>query len=360
MVVCDKHGIGTMKLKLLLIEDSQTDAVRTVVELETAGYAVEFLQVYTRQAVQQALSSGDAWDLIISGHSLPGFSSIDVLFILLKMELDIPLIIVSDSIGDEMAVAVMKAGAHDFVMKDHLSRLGPAVKNALETAQARRCAQEYQQRLRELTTHIQTVREEERAAIARDIHDEIGGLLTAIKMDVRWLQRNGCENCDEAGIKFEDMSGHLDYAIKCVRRIITDLRPSVLDDLGLLAALEWQLEEFARRYEVKTHFFCDEQNISCPRNEHDIAVFRIFQESLTNIAKHAQASEVWVQVKPFNGHFLLTISDNGVGITDANKQKPGSYGLMGMNERARALGGSFSICNREQGGARAELRLPCA
>lgn len=348
-----------MKLKLLLIEDSDDDVVLITSELESAGFGLDMERVYTRQGMTTALTRNTDWDLIISDHNLPGFSSIDALLILLKNELDIPLIIVSGTIGEEMAVEVMKSGAQDFVMKNHLSRLGPAVKNALEATQAKRCAMEYQQRLRELSMHIETVRENERASIARDIHDEIGGLLTALKMDVRWLNRRGCDREQGVKEKLDDMGSHLDHAIKCVRRIITDLRPSVLDDLGLLAALEWQFDEFCKRYDIEGHIDCPSGVLDRQRHEQDITVFRIFQESLTNIVKHAKASEVWVKVTADNGRLVLDITDNGIGISDENKLKEGSYGLIGMNERAIAMGGSLRVQACERGGTRVTLNLPC-
>lgn len=348
-----------MKLKVLLIEDSDDDVMLITSELENAGFELDMERVYTRQGMTKALSRDSDWELIISDHNLPGFSSIDALFILLKNELDVPLIIVSGTIGEEMAVEAMKAGAQDFVMKDHLSRLGPAVKNALDAAQAKRSARDYQQRLRELSTHLESVREQERAAIARDIHDEIGGLLTALKMDVRWLNRHGCDRDDAIDHKLNDMGQHLDQAIKCVRRIITDLRPSVLDDLGLLAALEWQFEAFCKRYDIKGHFEYPHDILEHPRGEQDIVVFRIFQESLTNIAKHAKAGEVWVYFSCDLEQMCLEIADNGVGIIEENRFKSGSYGLVGMNERAIAMDGSLQVSPNNGGGTRVKLLLPC-
>lgn len=348
-----------MKLTLLLLEDSNDDAELVLAELEMGGYAVEVEQVYTRQGMVAALARRQDWDLIISDHNMPGFSSIDALLILINSGLDIPLIIVSGTIGEEMAVEVMKAGAKDYVMKDNLSRLGPAVKNAIESAQAKRCALDYQQRLRELGVHLESVREQERAAIARDIHDEIGGLLTALKMDVRWLARRNDGATGEITGKLDCMGEHLDRAIRCVRRIITDLRPSVLDDLGLFAALEWQLEEFRKRYGVDCRFRIDDGLKSCENCEHSITVFRIFQESLNNIAKHARATRVEVSAIRKEGALLLSVEDNGVGISEESKHKHGSYGLIGMNERAMAIGGEFRITAIEGGGTRLVLRIPC-
>ncbi|MGM0594468.1 MAG: histidine kinase [Pseudomonadota bacterium] len=349
-----------MDLNVLIIEDSEDDALLLVAELELNGYQLDYERVYNKQGMIEALERRNDWDIIISDHSLPGFSSIAALLELLKRNLDIPLIIVSGTIGEEMAVEAMKAGAYDFVMKDHLSRLAPAINNALEAAQAKQRVSSYQQRLRELTTHIETVRERERALIARDIHDEIGGLLTALKMDTRWLEKRFSGNGDDAEEKFVVMGEHLDNAIKSMRRIITDLRPAVLDDLGLVAALEWQLEDFCKRYGIDCRFHHDIDALNLSSKEHEITVFRIFQESLTNIAKHARARHIDVRLHHDvdNRSISLTIFDDGVGIDDENKLKKGSYGILGMNERAASIGGSLDVRAGDSGGTQVTLSLP--
>lgn len=349
-----------MHLNVLLIEDSEDDALLLLDELEADGYQVDYERVISKQGLLEALGRRRDWDIIISDHNLPGFSSTEALYELLKRDIHTPLIIVSGTIGEEMAVEVMKAGAYDYVMKGHLSRLGPAVSNALTAADAKRRAEEYQERLRELSMHLESVREQERAMIARDIHDEIGGLLTALKMDTRWLEKRFTGNSDDADAKFTTMGEHIDNAIKSVRRIITDLRPSVLDDLGLIAAIEWQLEDFCKRYEMDCTFNSSLDGVRLANKNHEIAVFRIFQESLTNIAKHAQADHIRVklQYNSEQGTIDLLIHDNGVGISDEKKVKKGSYGILGMNERASSLGGELTVQTAEDGGTMVALRLP--
>jgi signal transduction histidine kinase len=347
-----------VKLRALIIEDSEDDALLILSELEAAGYEVEHQRVYSKQGMLGALRGESEWDIILSDHNLPGFSSTEALLLLLQHNIDIPLIIVSGTIGEEVAVEAMKAGAQDFVMKGHLSKLAPAVGNALEAARAKRESRQYQQRLRELTMHLQTVREEERAMIAREIHDELGGLLTALKMDIRWLARRFAENFPDADEKFSVMSMHLDNAIKTVRRIITDLRPSVLDDLGLVAALEWQLDDFAKRYEIATRFNHALATRELPEKQQEVTVFRIFQESLTNIARHAKASRVEVDLIEHDGAIELTIRDNGIGIADENKLKKGSYGILGMNERAMSLGATLEVRSNNGGGTQVVLNMP--
>jgi signal transduction histidine kinase len=345
-------------LNLLLIEDSESDAQQIAEQIDYCGFSLQLEQVYTRQGMLSALDSAEPWDIIITEHTMPGLSSTDVLLVLLERGIEVPLIIVSDHIAEEIAIESVRAGAHDFVMKDNLSRLGITITNALQGAEARRDAREYQQRLRELSVHLEEVRESERVDIAREIHDELGGMLTAIKMDVRWLHKKSIEQQFEAEEKFSLLGEHLDSAINSVRRIITDLRPSVLDDLGLAAALEWQLTEFEKRYTIKSRFDNRAPDLHIEDKRFEVAVFRIFQESLTNIAKHAQADGVEVTLAANNNILNLEIKDNGVGISEENKLKKGHYGILGMNERIRSIGGSLEISAEESGGTRVSLRLP--
>lgn len=345
-------------IQLLLLEDSEQDAHRLIEKIEQSGFAVAFERAFTKQQMLNVLAEGRDWDLIISEHQMPGFTSTDVLLALHGRRADIPLVIVSDNIGEEVAIETVRAGAHDFVMKDDLSRLGVTINNALHAAKVREEAKAYQQRLRELSMHLEEVREAERVSIAREVHDELGGMLTAVKMDVRWLHKKCRESTCDTEDKFERLAEHLDSAINTVRRIITDLRPSVLDDLGLVAALEWQLNEFASRYEVDSRFDCDLPNLEGIEQSQAVAVFRIFQESLTNIAKHAKASTVAVSASVDENRLLLIINDNGIGISEENKLKTGHYGILGMHERALSIGGGLEVKTGATGGTQVTLKLP--
>lgn len=346
-----------MNLNVLIIEDSDDDALLMVSELNTAGYEVRYQRVEKKAAFLSALRE-QPWDIILSDHNLPGFSSTEALQLLSQQEHDIPFIIVSGVLGEERAVEVMKAGAQDYVMKEHLSRLAPAVRNAMMAARARRETQQYQQRLRELGLHLQMVREEERARVARELHDEMGGLLTALKMDTHWLEQQFADSGEDVMEKLSLMSILLDNAIETMRRIITDLRPSVLDTLGLVAALEWQAEEFSHRYGIACHVQSDPDVQELEDKQLEVAVFRIFQEALTNIARHANAAQVMVEVSSNKEQLRVTVKDDGIGISGDCKLKTGAYGLLGMSERAKALGGTLEVAARDAGGTRVELILP--
>jgi PAS domain S-box-containing protein len=202
-------------------------------------------------------------------------------------------------------------------------------------------------RLAELTAHIEQVKEQERTRIAREIHDDLGGNLTAIKMALAMLASRLPQDqplLDKATY----LDGLVDRTIDAVHRISLDLRPSTLD-LGLVAALEWQAREFEKQAGVACVFRSAEKEIDL-EPDHASALFRIFQEALTNIAKHAGASRVTVSLRRQRQHLLLSISDNGRGIAPADRLKPHSFGLRGMSERARALGGTLTLSAAPGGG----------
>jgi PAS domain S-box-containing protein len=212
--------------------------------------------------------------------------------------------------------------------------------------------------LRELSAHVESVREDERTGIAREIHDVLGQALTALKMDLAWLARRttGQEPLLE---KLHAMSEATDEIIQQVRRISTELRPGVLDDLGLLAAIEWQAQEF----EGRTGTLCTvESNLGDAKLPRDVstAIFRIFQEALTNVARHAEARHVGVHLDLADNVLDLEVRDDGKGITHAQAGNPRSLGLLGIRERARRLGGRATVAAGTEGGTVVSVRVPRA
>ncbi len=198
------------------------------------------------------------------------------------------------------------------------------------------------EKLRNLTAHLNLVREEERKHIAREIHDELAQALTALKIDLFWMNKRLSEDQLELQEKITSMSGLIDMTIKSVRRISSELRPGLLDDLGLQAAMEWQAKEFQSRTGIKCeiYFKTDDLNLEQDRAT---AVFRIFQETLTNVVRHAGATKVRVNLKEMTDCLSMEVSDNGRGITDAQITNPKSFGLMGIQERVHLLGGIIKI-----------------
>lgn len=211
--------------------------------------------------------------------------------------------------------------------------------------------------LRQLATHLEKVRETERTNIAREIHDELGQQLTGLKMDISWLNRKLKNQDKDVQMKINETIQLIDTTVKTVRRIATELRPSILDDLGLLAAMEWQSEEFEKRSEISCVF---SSNVSEAKVNPDLAtgIFRIYQECLTNVLRHSEATRVtsFLQIKD---HILvLTITDNGKGFVEKEIADKKTLGLLGMKERTNLLGGTYEITSRPGKGTSVLIIVP--
>jgi len=222
---------------------------------------------------------------------------------------------------------------------------------------------------RELAAYSEKVREEERTRIAREVHDELGSLLVALKMDVNWLDKRLSEqqgrDADAAQAmrermrcKCQNMSRLIESAVDNVGRIITDLRPSILDHQGLWAALEWQAHEFVQSAELELEWDMQAAHAAELPESASMAVFRIFQEMLSNVGRHAQASRVAVRIKADSERLRITVEDNGNGASPEAFESPAAYGVMGMRERARHLGGHIAIASEVGHGSAFTLVLP--
>lgn len=200
-----------------------------------------------------------------------------------------------------------------------------------------------EQQYRELSAHLQDIREEERSAIAREIHDELGQQLTVLKMDYSWLESR--LNLGDNKIltdKFADISNLIDRAVKTVRRMSTSLRPSMLDDLGLVATIDWYLADFGRRVNLKTEFHHDDEEYNMP-DKMRTAFFRIFQESVTNVIRHSDATTVIVELSRMGDQISLRVIDNGKGFDTTTVSGKRTLGLLGMRERSLLIGGECRI-----------------
>jgi PAS domain S-box-containing protein len=490
-------GEAAAVLRILVVEDSDADFELLEMLLANAGLAAQCVQVEDEPGMRAALAEGP-WDIVIADHRLPRFSARAALATLQSVRPDIPFIIVSGSIGEDVAVEAMLAGADDYIMKSRLARLIPSIQRSIRAADMRRKRGEAEARLREsearlralaanvpgillqmrygagdaeprfiyasegatrllgvtpdeiladggallhlieaddlatlrdtlataaseqgslvwegrahrrgdgqelwlrlsasprraegdaaavnvwdgiaidvtalkqaealilasreelreLHAHLTSIKEEERARIAREIHDDIGGTLTGMNADLAWLRtRYGAD--PKVAEKLASLSGLLESAMHASVRIARDLRPPVLD-YGFAAAMQWQAEEFEKRTGITCAVETEAGDVELA-SDCATAGFRIFQELLTNIAKHANATRVSVLLATSEDHFALEVSDNGNGLADGERLKPGSFGIRGMRERARQFGGSFSIVGVPGRGTRASLHLP--
>jgi len=237
----------------------------------------------------------------------------------------------------------------------------PATLNFLNDITERRKAEEEVKRsraeLRRLSAHLQSVMERERKRIAHEIHDELGQQLTALKMDLSWIGKNLPKNKEPLLEKIGAMSKCIDTTIETVRRISTYLRPAILDDFGLLAAIEWQLTEFQRRTGIKCKIVPQSNDVVLEQTQ-AVALFRIFQEALTNVARHANAMGIEVSLKEKDSRVLLQIKDNGRGIREEEITSSRSIGIVGMRERARLCGGQMRIKGIPGKGTTVKVSIP--
>jgi signal transduction histidine kinase len=209
--------------------------------------------------------------------------------------------------------------------------------------------------LRQLSAALQTIREEERTHIARELHDDLGQLLAALRMDLALLQQP--EAGQDSARLIGGMEQNLLTAITSLRRIATNLRPRALDEGGLYFALQGLRDDFVERYGISCMLYADEAELVLD-DAASTAIFRIVQEALTNIARHAQASNVTITLYRINGEVLLTVRDDGRGIAAADMEKAQSLGLVGMRERVWAMDGDITVSSDEPPGTRIDIVLP--
>lgn len=246
--------------------------------------------------------------------------------------------------------------------EDLLMAISQTAAIAIQNAVAYQKIQQNEEQLRRLSRHLQSAREKERTRVAREIHDELGQVLTALKMDVAMLGRRFNESSGEIQRstvlqEIKAMGRLIDSTIQSVREIITELRPEMLEDLGLKAAMEWQVQEFQTRTGIQVNFepLVDEIALD---HERAMALFRILQESLTNVARHAKATQVDVLLVEEDGQLVMRVQDNGRGIRNSEMIKAKSFGILGMRERALLLGGQLDISGKPGQGTTVTVRIP--
>jgi len=265
-----------------------------------------------------------------------------------------------------------EAGAVDYIVKPLVpeilkSKLSVFVelynKNAIlirEIAERKRAEEHLrksEENLRALAAHLQSVREEEWTRIAREIHDELGQSLTGLKMDLTWVANRLPGDQRALAEKTKSMFGLIDDTIQSVRKIASRLRPEVLDQLGLTAAIGWHAADFRKRTGIRCKLSLPSETPTLDR-ERSTAAFRIFQELLTNVARHANATRIDVALRIESGALVLTVEDNGKGIAESAIDDPKSLGLLGMRERVLPFGGSIEIAGARNKGTNVRVSIP--
>ncbi len=275
--------------------------------------------------------------------------------------------ITSRRMGDTTTLWALRADGTEFPIEASISQAGEPgqrvytviLRDITLRKKAQDALQGQQQELRRLSAQVLDVREEEKTRIARELHDEMGQLLTALKMDLAWLRERLPPGDADAARRAEQMGRVLDQTVSSTRRISADLRPLMLDDLGLAEAANWLVGDFASRSGVQCEMRMPGEGVlESVDKAVATAIYRALQESLTNIARHSGARKAWVSVGAENGEIFFEVEDDGRGIEPADFAKARSLGLKGMRERMQYLGGSIEVARAPRGGTRVRVRVP--
>jgi signal transduction histidine kinase len=347
-------------VRILHLEDSAIDHGLVLRALRQAGLAAQMLRVDSLPAFERAIQTAE-FELVLADYRLPGFTAIDAWNLLALRPNRPPFVLLSGAIGEAAAVEAIKLGMSDYLLKDNLGKLGHVVTRAIELAQIRLAKEAAdaelaasERRLADFAEHLQSTIELERAAIAREIHDDIGGSLAAIKFDLAWIGRHSADQPTLAHVSTaNDM---LQHAIGASQRIMMNLRPAILDQ-GLGAALDWLCTGFEKRTTIKTSLRTTLHQADLPKDV-QLTAYRTAQEALTNISKYAQCNQVRIELSDAEAVLTLEITDNGCGISADALAKPKSYGLRGLRERAKTVGGWLDVSTGADCGTSIILSIP--
>lgn len=347
-------------IHILHLEDSAIDHQLVRRALTQAGLAFTLEQVETLQAFEQA-SQADTVDVILADYRLAGFTAMDAWAWLTRSPRQPPFILVSGAIGETAAVEAIQLGMSDYLLKDNLAKLAHVIARALEVHKARREKEQAhaelaasEQRQAAFAAHLQDTIEEERASIAREIHDDIGGSLAAIQFDLAWIGRHSADTGTlQRAANATDMLRH---AMGASQRIMVNLRPAVLDQ-GLASALQWLCESFEKRHGITTR--CNAATLLSPLSSAvELTAYRTAQEALTNVSKYAQCTAVKIELSDAGGTLTLEVTDNGCGIAPERRADSHAYGLKGLSERARTVGGWLDVSSQAGAGTSITLSIP--
>jgi PAS domain S-box-containing protein len=271
----------------------------------------------------------------------------------------------SRRMGDQTVLTGQRANGEEFPIEASISQHGKdgrrfftvILRDVTDRVRADAELRRSRNELRELASVAISVREQEKSRVARELHDELAQALTALKMDVNWLKERLPAGAQPLSSKLDSMQNMLDITVKATRRISSDLRPLMLDDLGLIPATEWLVNNFTQRTGIECEFAVDPPDLEL-QDPYATAIFRILQESLTNVVRHARASRVDITLDASDGDLTLRVRDDGCGFAAAVPRKPNSYGLVGLRERAYLLDGEITIETAPGNGTVIEVRIP--
>ena len=347
-------------MHIVHLEDSAIDHQLVSRALLKSGLQFSITRVETIEGLIDAIAAQPT-DLVLADYRLAGFTALDAWAALQNKPEIPPFILVSGAIGEAAAVSAIHTGISDYLHKDELDRLERVISRAIEVQQARADKAKAdlelahsERRLAEFASYLQTAIEHERAAIAREIHDDIGGSLAAAKLDLGWLARHNKEPKQQEHI--QAAADMLQHALGASQRIMMNLRPAILDQ-GLFAAIQWLTSSFERRTGIRTQLATNNEHLQLPKPV-QLTAYRTAQEALTNASKYAECSLVKIDISDAEDFLTLEISDNGKGIPMQDLAKPNSFGLRGLAERAKTVGGWLDVSTSEGKGTSIILSVP--
>ncbi len=346
-------------MKILHLEDSLLDHQLTCKALEPADNFFEIVRVDSLNGFRLAMTS-HAFDVVVADYHLPGFTAIDA-WNIMPSDRTIPFVLLSGAIGEAAAVRAIQLGMSDYLHKDDVSSIGRVILRAIDVHRIRRAKEavdrellDSKSRLAQFANHLQDTIESERASIAREIHDDIGGSLAAVRLDLSWIARHALQL--EIVAKTTTAASMVQHALEASQRIMHDLRPAILDQ-GLFPAAMWLAEQFERRTGIKVEKTGSQigTNIS---TDIQLAAYRTIQEAFTNIAKHTNCKLVKLEITDFDNFLTVDIADDGQGFSKEEMLKVKAFGLRGLIERARAVGGWLDISSQPGKGTTIILSVP--
>jgi len=347
-------------LKVLHIEDSEPDHALVVAALRKHWERIDVRRIERWLDLTHALAQPD-FDVILADFHLPGFTAMQAWDLVRNVSPSTPFVLVSGAIGEAAAVAAVKAGMSDYVMKDDLGPLRSAIQGAMSVKQAeveRNAAQEQlelsKQRLSELTSHLQEAIEEERLRFARDIHDDLGSALTAIKLDLATALRQA--DPLPARSHVESALETVQQAVLACQRIAFDMRPPILDE-GIGPALHWLVDNLRQRTSIKIRLTESIEDTGLPPAL-ALTAYRTAQEGLNNALKHAQCASIAIDLSVGGGVLTVDLRDDGTGMAPQSDAKKGAFGLRGLHERAAAAGGWLDVSSQPGRGTALTLVIP--
>lgn len=334
-------------LRVLIAEDNEADAELLLRRLRRGGYEVAHRRVDTPEDLGDALDR-QSWDVVLSDYTMPRFEAPEALKVFQARGLDIPFIIVSGAVGEETAVAAMKAGAADFVRKDNLSKLDAVIERALRDAAERR-------QRRRLEKALVEVSDSEQRRIGMDLHDTLGQDLTGVaflaKLLAERLTARKAPEAAEAG----EVARRVNLAIAQTRAIARGLCPPVFNEEGLVSAIQEFISDVHNVFGVNCQFNC-EQPVSLPDSALATHLYQITREAVNNAVSHGKARNIEVRLAQTPDRLELSISDDGTGMPAKDAGR--GLGLYAMNHRARMIGGTLSIESTRNGGTAVTCTLP--